>query len=417
MKFLIAFASIIVIFAGIKAAQSLAAPFLLAVFFAMVFTQPLRWLKQKGLSDWTALSVLSLLVLLSGIGLVWILSYSLTHFVDRVPDYQEKVTAKAARFDDWINNAIQQFDQIEKSVPKIPLFLEELTEPAKSVEPTVEPTDVIAPAESTATPTPAPTPPTEPIEPPQSQSGKNILLPQNTPPKITPSYERFSLFNIIHLDTLIGYIHFGVRELLNIVTVSTLIIILVIFMLIEASRLPEKVRAAFGSNDLSNEYFKKIAADTWNYMKIKTIICLLTGFVTTVGLWLLGVEYALLWGILMFFLNYIPNIGQIIASVPPVLLTLVDQGVPMAFVVIIWLVVVNTLFGYGVEPRYLEKGLGISGLVVLLSLIFWGWLLGPIGMFLSAPLTMVLKIVLQNNRKTRWIAVLLSNHASNISPK
>ncbi|MDR2755635.1 MAG: AI-2E family transporter [Planctomycetaceae bacterium] len=382
MKFLIAFASMIVIFAGIKAAQSLVAPFLLAMFFAMVLTPPLRWLKQKGLSNWAALFVLSLLVLLSGIGLVWILSYSLTHFIDRVPDYREKATAKVIRFDDWINNAIQQFDQMEKSVPKIPMFLEERTEP-----------------------------------PEHPQTVKNTLSEKNTSPKITHSYERFSLFNIIHLDTLIGYIHLGVRELLNIATVSTLIVILVIFMLIEASRLPEKVWAAFGNNDLSNEYFKKIAADTWNYMKIKTIICLLTGIVTTVGLWFLGVEYALLWGILMFFLNYIPNIGQIIASVPPVLLALLDQGVTTAFVVTIWLVVVNTFFGYGVEPRYLEAGLGISGLVVLLSLIFWGWLLGPIGMFLSAPLTMVLKIVLQNNQKTRWIAVLLSNHVSTASLK
>jgi predicted PurR-regulated permease PerM len=151
-------------------------------------------------------------------------------------------------------------------------------------------------------------------------------------------------------------------------------------------------------------------------MKIKTIINLLTGLVTAIGLWLLGVEYALLWGILMFFLNYIPNIGQIIASIPPILLALLDQGTTTAIVVTVWLVMVNTAFGYGVEPRYLEKGLGISSLVVLLSLIFWGWLLGPIGMFLSAPLTMVLKIVLQNDPKTNWIAVLLSNHVSNSQP-
>jgi predicted PurR-regulated permease PerM len=96
-----------------------------------------------------------------------------------------------------------------------------------------------------------------------------------------------------------------------------------------------------------------------------------------------------------------------------VLLALLDNGISMAIVVLIWMIVVNTAFGYGVEPRYLEHGLGISGLVVLLSLIFWGWLLGPIGMFLSAPLTMVVKIVLQNDQKTRWIAVLLSNHTRN----
>ncbi|MDR0706170.1 MAG: AI-2E family transporter [Planctomycetaceae bacterium] len=398
-KFLIVFASIVVIFAGIKAAQPLAAPFLLAVFFAMVLTPPLRWLKQKGLSDWAALFVLSLLVLLSGIGLVWILSYSLTNFSDRLPVYREKATAGVTQIDDWINNMIRQFDRIEKSVPKIPMFQEEPADPVSPIEPIQEtaPTSLATPASLTA-----PTLPTEFVQP-----AENVSL------EITPPHERFSLLNIVHLDTLISYVHLGVRELLNIATISSLIIVMVIFMLIEAARLPEKVREAFDGRDLSNEYFKKIAADTWNYMRIKTIINLLTGFVTALGLWFLGAEYALLWGLLMFFLNYIPNIGQIIASIPPVLLMLLDQGATMAIVVTVWLVVVNTAFGYGVEPRYLEEGLGISGLVVLLSLIFWGWLLGPIGMFLSAPLTMVLKIVLQNDQKTRWIAVLLSNHASN----
>jgi predicted PurR-regulated permease PerM len=385
-KFLIIFASVVVILAGIKAAQSLASPFLLAVFFAMVLMPPLRWLKQKGLSDWVALSVLSLAVLLFGLGLVWILSYSLTDFADRLPAYREKVTAGVTQLDHWINNAIQKFDQMEKSVPKIPIFQEEPAEP-------------ILPPEITETALPAAITTTPPTETATSE--------------ITALREPFSLFNVIHLDTLIGYIHLGVRELLNIATVSSLIVVMVIFMLIEAARLPEKVREAFGGRDLSNEYFRKIAADTWNYMKIKTIINLMTGFVTATGLWFLGVDYALLWGILMFFLNYIPNIGQIIASIPPVLLALLDQGATAAVIVTVWLVVVNTVFGYGVEPRYLEKGLGISGLVVLLSLIFWGWLLGPIGMFLSAPLTMVLKIVLQNDLKTRWIAVLLSNHVSN----
>ena len=144
-------------------------------------------------------------------------------------------------------------------------------------------------------------------------------------------------------------------------------------------------------------------------MKIKTIICFLTGLFTTLGLWFLGVEYALLWGLLMFFLNYIPSIGQVIASVPPILLSLIDGGVNIAIWVTIWLIIVNTFFGIGIEPRYMGEGLGISSLVVLLSLIFWGWLLGPVGMFLSAPLTMVMKIVLQNDQKTKWIAVLLSN--------
>jgi predicted PurR-regulated permease PerM len=204
-------------------------------------------------------------------------------------------------------------------------------------------------------------------------------------------------------------VQLGVNTLLNVATASSLVLIMLVFMLLEAARMPDKVKEAFEGRDLSNEYFKKIAEDTWNYMKIKTIISFLTGLFTYVGLWILGVEYALLWGLLMFFLNYIPSIGQVIASVPPILLALIDGGVSLAITVTIWLIIVNSFFGLGIEPRYMGEGLGISSLVVLLSLIFWGWLLGPVGMFLSAPLTMVMKIVLQNDSKTRWIAVLLRN--------
>jgi predicted PurR-regulated permease PerM len=357
-KFLLASAALIIIFAGLKSAQSILAPFFLAVFFATVLLPPLRWLKHRGLSNISASLVLSTAVFLLGFGLVWICSTSLTHFGEKIPVYQEKLTGGMATLDIWINGAIDRFDAVEKVIPRLELQQE--------------------------------TPPAETDEP----------LP-------AAEKEKFSLRNIVQVNTLVGYLRVGITELLNVVTVSFLVATLVIFILIEAARLPDKIKEAFGGRDLSNEYFQRIAADTWNYMKIKTLINLLTGTATAAGLWFLGIEYALLWGILMFFLNYIPNIGQIIAAVPPILLACVDQGATAAVIVTIWLTLVNMVTGYGLEPRYLEAGLGISSLVVLLSLIFWGWLLGPIGMFLSAPLTMVVKIVLQNDVKTRWIAVLL----------
>jgi len=365
-RFLLASAAIIVILAGLKAAQSLVSPFLLAVFFALILTPPLRWLKKKGLPDALAILTLSTFVFLLGLGVVLVFSNSLTHFASKLPVYKEKVTAGYTTIDTWINNVADKLNALGESLPQLGPI--EMADPMEAPE-------------------------TEPTPPPE--------VPQVR--------EKLSLSNVIQVSTLIAYVQIGVNTLLNIATVSSLVIIMVVFMLIEAARLPDKVKEAFGGRDLSNEYFKKIADDTWNYMKIKTIICFLTGLATSIGLWFLGVQYAPLWGLLMFFLNYIPNIGQVIASVPPILLALIDGGVISATLVTAWLIFVNTLFGIGVEPRYLEHGLGISSLVVLLSLIFWGWLLGPVGMFLSAPLTMVMKIILQNDPKTKWIAVLLSN--------
>ena len=370
-KFLLSAAAIIIIFAGLKAAQSLVAPFLLAVFFALILTPPLRWLKKKGLPDALAILALSIFVFLLGLGVVLICSNSLTRFAANLPDYQKKVTEGYTTIDTWINNVADRVGSFGESITLI-----------------------------------------EPQPEESEEDGKHQTADDSREPAAVPAVspeKKLSLNNVIQVNTLISYVQLGVNTLLNIATVSSLVLIMLVFILLEAARMPEKVKEAFGGRDLSNEYFKKIADDTWNYMKIKTIICFLTGLATTMGLWFLGVEYAVLWGLLMFFLNYIPNIGQVIASVPPILLSSIDGGVSLAIWVTLWLIIVNSFFGIAVEPRYMGAGLDISSLVVLLSLIFWGWLLGPVGMFLSAPLTMVVKIVLQNDQKTRWIAVLLSN--------
>jgi len=120
------------------------------------------------------------------------------------------------------------------------------------------------------------------------------------------------------------------------------------------------------------------------------------------------VDYAILWGLLAFLLNYIPNIGSIIAAVPAVLLGLVQHGIIIALVIAGIYVGVNVVIGNMVEPRFMGNRLGLSPLVVFISLVFWGWILGPVGMLLSVPLTMILKIALETTDEWRWLAVLLS---------
>ena len=378
-KFLLVSAALVIIFAGLQAAQKLLAPLFLAVFLALILTPPLRWLKQKGLPDVLAILVLSTFVFLMGLGVVLIFTNSLTHFASKLPSYTEKVAAAYTTIDDSINHIADKFSAFTQ----------------------FNSNDIGAPKTDTET---------EPAE----EETETVAEPTNGVQEDPAARERLSLSNVIQVNTLISYVQLVANMLLNLVTFSSLVIIMVVFMLFEAARLPDKIKEAFAGRDLSNEYLKKIADDTWNYMKIKTIVSFLTGLFTSIGLWFLGIEYPLLWGLLMFFLNYIPNIGQVIASIPPILLALIDGGVfesglLMAALVTAWLILVNTFFGIGVEPRYLGQGLDISTTVVLLSLMFWGWLLGLIGMFLSAPLTMVVKIVLQNDPKTRWLAVLLSN--------
>ncbi|MEM7390140.1 MAG: AI-2E family transporter, partial [Pseudomonadota bacterium] len=123
--------------------------------------------------------------------------------------------------------------------------------------------------------------------------------------------------------------------------------------------------------------------------------------------WILDVDYFVLWGVLAFMLNYIPNIGSIIAAVPALLLALITQGPLVAGLVGAGYLTINTVMGNIVEPKYMGKGLGLSTLVVFLSLIFWGWLLGSVGMLLSVPLTMIVKIALEASDEGRWLATML----------
>lgn len=195
----------------------------------------------------------------------------------------------------------------------------------------------------------------------------------------------------------------------GVLTNTFLIVFSVIFILFEASDFPDKVRRALGSKTKAIEHFQRFSDSVQRYLLIKTLVSIGTGIFAGSVLAIIGVDYAILWGVIAFLLNYIPNIGSIIAAVPPMLIALIQLG-PMSSLLVAGLyVVINTLFGNVVEPRYMGRSLGLSTLVVFISLIFWGWVFGPVGMLLSIPLTMVVKIALENSEQHRWIAVLLGH--------
>jgi AI-2 transport protein TqsA len=188
-----------------------------------------------------------------------------------------------------------------------------------------------------------------------------------------------------------------------------LIVLTVIFMLFEAPSIPGKVHLALKDPHRKMHHIDRFLDSVNSYLVIKTGVSLVTGLCATLMLWFLGVDYAVLWGLLAFLFNYIPNIGSIIAAVPAVLIALVLQGPATAGIAAIGFVVINIFMGNVIEPRFMGKGLGLSTLVVFLSLIFWGWLLGSVGMLLSVPLTMIVKIGLEASERNGWLAVLLSN--------
>ena len=188
-----------------------------------------------------------------------------------------------------------------------------------------------------------------------------------------------------------------------------LIIITVIFMLFEASSLSHKLHLALDDPQARLKQIDQFLASVNNYLAIKTLVSIATGVIVSIMLWAFGLDFFLLWGVLAFLLNYIPNIGSIIAAVPAMSLAVLQLGPAAAGFIGLGYLTINTVMGNVVEPRYLGRGLGLSTLVVFISLIFWGWLLGTVGMLLSVPLTMVIKIALENSAEGHWFAVLLSS--------
>lgn len=186
-----------------------------------------------------------------------------------------------------------------------------------------------------------------------------------------------------------------------------LVFLVLIFILGEATVFPAKFRAILGREQGHSSRLTKIVAEVQEYLGIKTFISLATGILLGAWCWILGLDFPILLGLVAFVLNYVPTIGSIIASVPAILLALAQHGVSHALIVGTGYVIVNLGFGNLIEPNLLGRRLGLSTLVVILSLIFWGWVWGPVGALLAVPLTMVVKIMLENTSDLRWVSILL----------
>jgi AI-2 transport protein TqsA len=191
-----------------------------------------------------------------------------------------------------------------------------------------------------------------------------------------------------------------------------IVILIMVFILAEASIFPDKFRAVLGKEGGELGRFAKITGEVLEYLVIKTGVSLGTGVCIGLWAWFMGLDFPILLGLIGFVLNYVPTIGSIIAAIPAVLLALIQfGGIGVAIVVASGYVVVNVIFGNLLEPHLLGRRLGLSTLVVILALIFWAWVWGPVGALLAVPLTMVVKIMLENTEDLRWVAILLDKEA------
>jgi AI-2 transport protein TqsA len=330
---LIVGAAVVVVLAGLRAAQSLAIPFLLALFLAIISAPAVTWLTRRRVP--LGLAVLAVVVILlaafSGFGAI---------VGGSVNEFASFASQNQARFDGLMDST-------------------------------------------------------------SAWLAKHDVDP-NT----------LDILNIFQPGKLINLLGSVLRNLAGVLSNLFLILLTMIFMLFEAASVPTKIRAAVGPGRFDVDSMRKAVVQVQRYLGLKTLTSVGTGIL--LGLWtgVLGLEFAVVWGLLAFLLNYIPNIGSIVAAIPPILLAAVQGGLAYALLVMIGFVVVNIAVGNFVEPWLMGRTLGLSTLVVFLSLVFWGWMWGAIGMLLSVPLTMILKILFENTDDLKWVAVMLDSRRS-----
>ncbi len=192
---------------------------------------------------------------------------------------------------------------------------------------------------------------------------------------------------------------------------SIWVLLFMAFIMAGADGFSAKVISAFGEKEAATilEARKRINTAVQHYLGLKTLISAITGGLVFIALVLFGVHFAMLWGVLAFMLNFIPNIGSLISVVPPVAITLFQTGsIGKAVAVACVLTGIQMVVGSVVEPKVMGDGLNLSPLVVLLSLLFWGWVWGIPGMLLSVPLTATLKIGMEQVEATRPFARMMS---------
>jgi AI-2 transport protein TqsA len=223
--------------------------------------------------------------------------------------------------------------------------------------------------------------------------------------RITLSQQR--LMSVARPDTVLPLLGRMLSQIAALLSHTVLVLLLVVFLLLDAIDLPERFKGALGRTSADVSRWTRIAAEVKEYLILKTYLCLFTGFVTWIVLLASGIDFAPLWALVAVLLGYVPNVGPFIATAPPVLLALLQVGPGRMAIVLGLLSTVYMVIGNVIEPQLLGRRLGLSASTVFLALVVWGWIWGPVGMLLSVPLMVMFKILLENSSDYAFLALLL----------
>jgi predicted PurR-regulated permease PerM len=323
----ITLAAMVVLIAGLRAAESIVVPFLVSGFLAVITFPIVEWLTRRRIPVVVAvlLVLAAVVALLMGLGAV--VGQAAQSFSRNLPGYEERLTERVAGLRTWLASTGWQIPSVDE---------------------------------------------------------------------------------LVDISAVFGLTATLLSSLGNVLANVVMILLAYVFLLLEAKGMPAKLAAAFGAQSSTLNDLSGVAEKMKRYLALKAVISLSNGIAVWLFLTVIGIDYAVLWAMFAFLLNFIPNIGSVVAAIPPVLLALLQFGPVTAIVVIALYVGTDMFLGNVVEPRLMGKGLGLSPFVVFAALVFWGWTLGTVGMLLSVPLTILAQLVLASHPDTRPLAILLS---------
>lgn len=223
-------------------------------------------------------------------------------------------------------------------------------------------------------------------------------------------FDRPTMFPALDPNNIFGLVVALLGSAGNLLSNTLLILVAVVFMMFDRNAFVQRLQALAHDPLIASDRYRELVDGLREYLAIKTWTSLATGLIIALWCYASGLDFPIIWGLLAFAFNYVPNIGSILAAIPAVLLALVDGGFGLAALIALGYLLVNGLIGNVVEPRLMGRGAGLYTSVVFISLVFWGWVLGAVGMILAVPLTMTLKLTLASSQDTLWIASLLGGH-------
>ncbi|MEX2579845.1 MAG: AI-2E family transporter [Verrucomicrobiales bacterium] len=424
-------ASVVVIMAGLKAAAALFIPVMLGLFFALLSLPILNWLDRRAFPRPLAVLATVLIDLLIMGGIVFLASGVIGEFTDRSGVYAEKLRAQASEFSEtmdrqleklgsfWTEMGDEDSDSPKAGDPELNQSTPE-AEPEAAVDAPDDSVTVEAPGEGERLKVVASGEGSEVTVVPSENEDGVAAADAGDEDGLESPVPSFNALFMRYWDTnrIVGFL--GQVDVLSrftsIASQSFFVLIVMIFVLAESGLYAQKVRAVLQVRGPDLSRFESTSRDIQKYLGIKTGVSFATGILAMATCMVFRVDFPILWGLVAFVFNYVPAIGSIVAAIPPVILALILHGFWPSMGVLGCYLLINIVIGNFLEPTLLGDRFGLSTVIVILSVLFWGFIWGPVGMLLAVPLTMVVKVMLDNSNEFRWISAFMGKGTAESRP-